>query len=65
MRERLIRAGVNNLIEFGYPHCNKQNIMTDPIYKEFFRRMLEENKGIRADIDATIDSLLLEIGGAA
>lgn len=42
MREKLIAAGVRNLKEFGYPAVNEKNILTDMIYSEFFRQMLEE-----------------------
>lgn len=41
----LIRAGVANLKEFGYPAVTKDNILTDLIFRAFFRSMLEDNKG--------------------
>lgn len=43
IRASIIKAGVNNLIEFGYPGCNEDNILTDDVYKEHFKCMLEEN----------------------
>jgi hypothetical protein len=62
MRETLIKRGVANLQEFGYPSANTENILTDEIYSSMFRSMLEENKGARYDIDEVIDVLLTEIG---
>lgn len=61
MKEKLIAAGVKNLKEFGYPNCNAQNILTDEIYKAFFKRMLDDNKGQRDDVDKAIDELLKQI----
>ena len=40
-REILIANGVRNLKEFGYPGVTKENILTDPIYREFFIGNLE------------------------
>jgi len=62
LREQLIKAGVKNLQEFGYPYCNEANILTDMIFKKFFLSMLKENKGIRPDIDKEIAILEKEIG---
>ena len=61
MKDKLIAAGVKNLHEFGYPGCTAANILTDGIYKAFFARMLEDNKGQRDDIDKVIDELLAQI----
>lgn len=63
MRDKLIAAGVKNLVEFGYPFCTKDNIMTDMIYKAFFLSMLKDNKGkAGAAVDAAIDALIAECG---
>lgn len=61
IRKKLIAAGVKNLQVFGYPNCTKDNILTDMIYKTFFTRMLEENKGTSALIDTAISALLAEL----
>jgi len=61
MRNKLIAAGVNNLKEFGYPECNKENILTDKVYKAFFVSMLKDNKGVRSDIDTVIDALISDL----
>lgn len=45
IREHLLKAGVKNLIEFGYPHVTTETILTDIVYKEFFKSMLNENLG--------------------
>lgn len=61
IKAMLIKNGVNNLQQFGYPDCGEDNILTDQVYAEFFKNMLNENKGNGSDIDAAIDSLLKEI----
>lgn len=62
MRNKLIANGVKNLKEYGYPDCNKDNILTDEIYKGFFVSMLKDNKGVQQNLDKTIDGLLKECG---
>jgi len=57
----LIKAGVKNLKEFGYPDVNEKNILTDYIYKSFFKSMLEDNKGNSKEIDEVIDELLIMV----
>ena len=42
IREGLIKAGVKNLKEFGYPSVDEKNILTDEIYSRFFQGMLED-----------------------
>ena len=42
MREKLIEIGVKGLKEFGYPAVNKDNIVTDAIYGQFFKSILED-----------------------
>lgn len=61
IRRKLIEAGVKNLREFGYPDCDNKNILTDTIFKQFFKGMLEDNKGKSALVDQEIDKLLKEI----
>lgn len=52
----LIKAGVRTLQEFGYEHCTAENIMTDEVYRQFFRSMLKDNLG--QGYDAQINTLL-------
>lgn len=59
IRESLIKAGVQNLREFGYPNCTSENILTDMIYSRFFESMLEDNMG--KGFDTEIKSLQSEI----
>lgn len=59
MKDKLIAAGVKNLHTYGYPECNKENILTDQIYKAFFVSMLKDNKGNGEAIDKAIDELLV------
>jgi hypothetical protein len=68
MRDKLIKAGVRNLKEYGYPDANADNILTDMIYAGFFKSMLEDNRGLGADAEidtliAEIESALLQFGG--
>lgn len=64
IKAKLIAAGVRNLNEFGYSHCTAENILTDTVYQMFFLRMLEDNMGQRADIDAAIVDLTEQIKAA-
>lgn len=59
IRDVLIAQGVKNMKEFGYPHVNAINIISDPVYKMFFKSMLKENLGLGHDIE--INKLLLEL----
>ena len=59
---KLIEAGVENLREFGYPNCDKNNILTDKIYRAFFLSMLEDNKGKAGYLaDKAIESLIAKV----
>jgi hypothetical protein len=59
IKAKLIENGVKNLKTFGYPDCDKDNILTDKIYSRFFKGMLEDNKG--HGFDAEIESILADI----
>ncbi len=63
IRDGLLAAGVKNLKEFGYPSCNKKNIMTDMVYRKFFLHMLEgeENDTKIANIETVRQSLIAEL----
>lgn len=63
MENKLIEAGVKNLHAYGYQQCNKENILTDVIYKAFFVSMLKDNKGHGSDIDKAIDKLIAKCEG--
>ena len=45
IKRKLIIAGISNLKEFGYEQVDKENILTDDIYSQFFRLMLNDNLG--------------------
>ena len=62
IREHLLKAGVKNLKEFGYPEVNTETILTDEVYKEFFKSMLEENLGNGKQVDEVINQLLSDVG---
>lgn len=61
IKTHLLNAGVKNLKEFGYPEVNSENILTDDVYSEFFKNMLNENKGHSQSIDDVINELIKEI----
>ncbi len=61
IREHLLKAGVKNLKEFGYPEVTTETILTDEVYKELFKSMLEDNKGNGKQVDEVIDQLLSEV----
>ncbi len=65
MKELLIKAGIKNLKTFGYPGVDADNILTDMIYKEFFKSMLVTTKhdaGSNKEIVSACDELILSIG---
>jgi hypothetical protein len=59
VRAQLIKAGVSNLVQFGYGHASADNILTDEIYRKFFRSMLTDNLG--QGFDREINGLIAEI----
>jgi hypothetical protein len=61
IREYLLKAGVKNLKEFGYTEVTTETILTDEVYKEFFKSMLEDNLGDGKQLDEVIDQLLSEV----
>ena len=56
----IVANGVKNLKEFGYPSVDKDNILTDEVYKMFFKNMLKENLGNQFDTE--INHLIEQIG---
>ena len=63
MRDQLIASGVRSLKEFGYENCTAENILTDEIYKQFFKALLVEAKSSThiASVVAVINGLLGEV----
>lgn len=61
IKQHLLQKWAENLIEFWYSNATPENILTDEIYKEFFKWMLEENKWANETIDTVIDELLQQI----
>lgn len=62
IRKALIKAGVENLKEYGYPAVTAENILTDRIYSAFFKSMLADNKGKAGPkVDKVLDDLAAEI----
>lgn len=59
IREKLIKAGVRNLKEFGYEHVDDKNILTDVVYSQFFLSMLKDNLG--NGFDSEINHLIQEM----
>jgi len=56
IKDKIVENGVKNLKKFGYPSINKENILTDMIYKQFFERMLKDN--LDHGFDDEINSIL-------
>lgn len=61
MKKHILEAGVKNLKTFGYSNATTENILTDEIYKEFFKEMLNSNRGESPESDSIIDELLTQI----
>ena len=61
IREHLLKAGVKNLKEFGYTEVTTETILTDEVYKIFFKSILEDNLGNGKQVDEVINQLLSEV----
>lgn len=61
VKVKLIKAGVNNLREFGYESATPQNIMSDEVYAMFFKSMLKDNLGQIKSLDPIINGMIAEI----
>lgn len=62
LKQKLIEAGVKNLKEFGYPSVNNENILTDFVYRSFFKPMLEEDTNrATKQLIKVCDGLLVDI----
>lgn len=59
IRIQLIKAGVSNLKAFGYSNVTEENILTDEIYKAFFKEMLKDN--LCKGFDKPINQLLQQL----
>ena len=60
-RNQIIEAGVRNLREFGYPSVNAENILTDAIYSQLFKSILEGNLGDPAVQQDVLKELIAEV----
>jgi hypothetical protein len=61
IRQHILKSGVKNLKEFGYPDANTNNILTDEVYKLFFESMLKENLGYNKQTDEVLNDILREL----
>jgi hypothetical protein len=61
LRTKIIENGIKNLNEFGYPEVNKEDILTDIVYSQFFKSMLEENLGYSNQMDLVLSNLIGDI----
>ena len=63
IKNKLIKKYVENLQKFGYPEVNSENILTDYVYSNFFKSILEDslNSNISEEIKEAITDLLNEI----
>ncbi len=63
-REKVIEVAVKAAHEFGYPDCDKNNILTDEVYKMFFVSILRQSLGPSMAINDEIKKLINEIESA-
>lgn len=61
IKENILNTGVNNLKNFGYPQVTNETILTDEVYKAFFKSMLEKNLGYTEQLDEVINELLTQV----
>lgn len=62
IKSLLIKAGISNLREFGYPDVNEEEILTDEVYGLFFDNMLKDNLGkSTTQVDEVINELIEQI----
>lgn len=62
IRLELMKKGVENLHEYGYPTASLENILTDQIFSRFFESMLRDNEGkMTPQVDAVIAEIRKEI----
>ncbi len=59
IKEKIIANGVKNQKDFGFPNVTSENILTDPMYSEFFLSSLKDNLG--RGYDKIINELISEI----
>ena len=57
LRQKLLESGVKSLKEFGYPGVDIENILTDEVYSQFFRGLLDDAMGNDDTLDGVIDGL--------
>jgi len=63
IRDKIIFNAVKNLRDFGYPNCDKENILTDIVYGDFFVSSLKDNLGYSDLVDSIINDLIKEVSG--
>lgn len=67
-RERVIENAVNSAREFGYPLVNKENILTDEVYKLYFASILKQtirevaNSSIKNELKKILSEIEDEMG---
>lgn len=67
MRSKIISACVRHVREFGYPHCNAGNVLTDLVYRQMAKWMLNgtlEEAGPESTIGRECAKLIQEIDQA-
>lgn len=62
IRFLIIRKAIQNMKEFGYENVTTENILTDEVYKLYFKSMLDENVGQGGNqVNIVITELLKEV----
>lgn len=59
LKRILIKNGIKNLKEYGFPQVNQENIITDMIYSGFFKSMLKDAKADAVEIGTSALTLAI------
>jgi len=62
IRFLIIKKAIQNMKLFGYENVTTENILTDEVYKLYFKSMLDENVGQGGNqVNIVITELLKEV----
>jgi hypothetical protein len=58
IKDKLIKQLVNRLRKFGFIQVDKNNIITDEVYRLYFLKILKERLGENVETDKVIKQLV-------
>lgn len=58
MKDVLIHEIISRLRRHGFVHVNRDNIVTDEVYSQYFYNILDQMKGKNKERDKAINQLL-------